>query len=126
MKAPDILTAAAGHMAARAATYDKPEGERSMARTVAAFNALHGTSLTEAQGWHFMQLLKAVRLFQNPATYHADSAEDGVAYGALMGEAMQAAAHEGAEIAAAAIKARILECNGRIDRAVPNPPPRRP
>lgn len=86
--APDLLDAAAGHMRDRAATYDKPEGERSMAQTVAVFNQFHGTALTEAQGWHFMQILKDVRLFANPANPHRDSAEDGVAYSALKGEAI--------------------------------------
>lgn len=84
--APRLLDAAAGHMQARTSTYDKPEGERSMAQTVAVFNTFHGTSLTEAQGWHFMQILKDVRLFTRP-TFHQDSAEDGVAYAALKGEA---------------------------------------
>lgn len=84
--APDFLDKAAGHMRERASTYDKPEGERSMAQTVAVFNAFHGTQLTEAQGWHFMQILKDVRLFTRPA-FHLDSAEDGVAYAALKCEA---------------------------------------
>lgn len=84
--APDILSAAEKHMRDRAATYDKPEGERSMAQTVAVFNAFHGTTLTEAHGWHFMQILKDVRLFTR-AGYHADSAEDGVAYAGLKAEA---------------------------------------
>lgn len=84
--APRLLEAAAEHMRARASTYDKPEGERSMALTVEVFNTFHGTSLTEAQGWHFMQILKDVRLFTRP-TFHQDSAEDGVAYAALKGEA---------------------------------------
>lgn len=86
--APDLLDAAAGHMRDRAATYDKPEGERSMAQTVAVFNQFHGTALTEAQGWHFMQILKDVRLFANPTNPHRDSVEDGVAYSALKGEAI--------------------------------------
>ena len=86
--APDLLGAAAKHMRDRAATYDKPEGERSMAQTVAVFNQFHGTALTEAQGWHFMQILKDVRLFANPANPHRDSVEDGVAYSALKGEAI--------------------------------------
>lgn len=86
--APDLLDAAAGHMRDRAATYDKPEGERSMAQTVSVFNQFHGTSLTEAQGWHFMQILKDVRLFANPTNPHRDSVEDGVAYSALKGEAI--------------------------------------
>lgn len=42
MNAADVLKAALGHMEDRAATYDKPEGERSMPATVAAFNALTG------------------------------------------------------------------------------------
>lgn len=87
MDAPKLLDRAAGHMRDRAAIYDKPEGERSMAQTVAIFNLHHGTSLTEAQGWHFMQVLKDVRLFTRPE-YHADSAEDGIAYCALKAEAL--------------------------------------
>ena len=87
MKAPDILAKAESHMRDRAATYDKPEGERSMARAVAAFNAIHGTDLTVAQGWHFMAVLKQVRLFTRPG-YDADSLEDLTAYCALLGEEM--------------------------------------
>lgn len=85
--APALLDRAAGHMRDRAATYDKPGGERSMAQTVAIFNLHHGTTLTEAQGWHFMQILKDVRLFTG-ATYHADSAEDCIAYAGLKAEAL--------------------------------------
>ena len=87
MKAPEILDKAAQHMRDRAATYDKPEGERSMGLTVVIFNLHHGTALTEAQGWHLMQILKDVRLFARPS-YHADSAEDCTAYSALKAEAM--------------------------------------
>jgi hypothetical protein len=86
VSAPALLTAAAKHMNDRAATYDKPEGERSMAQTVAVFEAFHGIKLTEAQGWHFMQVLKDVRLFTRE-TYHGDSAEDCIAYAALKAEA---------------------------------------
>lgn len=32
-----------------------------MARAVGAFNALHGTALTEEQGWQFMCVLKLAR-----------------------------------------------------------------
>lgn len=84
--APALLAQAKKHMDDRAATYDKPDGERSMAQTVDIFNRFHGTSLTEAQGWHFMQVLKDVRLFTRDG-YHADSAEDGIAYCALKCEA---------------------------------------
>lgn len=85
MKATEFLKAAQSHMDARAQTYDRPDGERSMARTVAAFNAVTGHNLSESDGWMLMMLLKAVRLTQR-ATYHADSAEDLVAYAALLGE----------------------------------------
>lgn len=84
--AASVLTAAAQHMQDRAQTYDRPEGERSMASTVAAFNSITGAGLTEAQGWLFMAVLKQVRIFQRDG-YHADSAEDAAAYIALMAEA---------------------------------------
>lgn len=84
--APEILDAAAGHLRDRASTYDKPEGERSMAQTVAIFNQFHGLNLTETQGWHFLQVLKDVRYFSR-AEHHQDSAEDCVAYAALKAEA---------------------------------------
>ena len=84
MKAPEILKQAAEHMEDRAATYDAPEGERSMSKTIIAFNTLYGTSLTEEQGWAFMVLLKLVRSSQGG--YRADNYEDLTAYSALMGE----------------------------------------
>lgn len=83
--ASNILRAAIGHMEDRAATYDKPEGERSMGSTVLAFAAITGVLMTEEQGWLFMALLKAVRSQQG--AYRADSYEDGAAYFALAGEA---------------------------------------
>ena len=84
-----ILQTAANHMRDRAATYDKPEGERSMGKTVEAFNAVTGRDLSESEGWLLLQILKDVRLFQRPG-YHADSAEDCVAYAALKAEAKMA------------------------------------
>ena len=83
-----ILTKAADLMDERGQTYDTPGGERSMAKTVAALNIITGQDITEAQGWLFMQLLKDVRLFTRPG-YHADSAEDAIAYAALKAEAKQ-------------------------------------
>lgn len=83
--ANSILNAAEQHMEERAATYDKPQGERSMRSTVDAFSAITGHHLSEEQGWLFMQLLKAVRSQQG--AYRADSYEDGAAYVALAGEA---------------------------------------
>src|SRR5690606_12919445 len=82
--AHDILKAAAAHMQDRAATYDKPEGERSMGATVEAFKAVTGHQLTEEQGWLFMALLKAVRSQQGGL--RMDSYEDGAAYFALASE----------------------------------------
>ena len=84
--AADLLGKAAGHMAARAATYDQPGGERSMGKTVAIFNIFTGHNLTESEGWLLMQVLKDVRDRQR-AEPHADSLEDGIAYSALKAEA---------------------------------------
>lgn len=88
VSALDLLDAAAKHMRDRADTYDKPTGERSMEQTVDIFNRFHGTALSETQGWHFMQILKDVRLFSNTSAPHRDSIDDGVAYAALKGESM--------------------------------------
>ena len=88
MKAPDILKKSAQHMLDRAAAYDKPEGERSMAKTVQAFNAITGRDITTAEGWLMLAVLKQVRAFQNPGKPHVDSLEDGPAYLALMAEEM--------------------------------------
>ena len=85
VQAKDILAQAGDEMENRAETYDKPEGERSMAKTVAAFNVITGHELTEQQGWQFMELLKIVR--SNQGGYRADSFIDGAAYAALAGEA---------------------------------------
>lgn len=84
MNAIEILAQAKNEMEDRAKTYDSPEGERSMGRTVAAFEAVTGVKLTETQGWLFMVLLKAVRSQQG--CYRADSCIDGAAYFALAGE----------------------------------------
>ncbi len=84
--AQDIIKAGLGHIGDRAATYDKPEGERSMAATVAAFNAVtDGVMDTEEKGWIFMVLLKIVRSQQG--NFKLDNYEDGSAYFGLAGEA---------------------------------------
>jgi len=59
-------------------------GERSMATTIKAFNALTGLSLTEENGWEFMVLLKMVRGRQGEP--HRDDYVDLSSYGALLGE----------------------------------------
>ena len=85
--AEDFLEAARQHMIDRAAFYDSPGGERSMAATVKAFNAVTGDGRmnTEERGWLFMEILKQVR--SQKGCYRADNYEDGTAYSALRGEA---------------------------------------
>lgn len=84
MTASDFLLAAMNHLGDRASTYDNPTGERSMGRTVEAFNAITGHKLSEEQGWLFMSCLKLVRSQQGK--YKSDNFEDLIAYGALQGE----------------------------------------
>lgn len=87
MSASGFLQKADKHMTDRAKTYNTPTGERSASATVIAFNAVTGHTLSEADGWLFMQLLKDVRQWASPV-YHADSAEDSVAYASLKAEAL--------------------------------------
>ena len=76
------------HIRDRASTYDQPQGERSMGKTVRAFNAITGRDLTESEGWLMLQVLKDVRQWQNPNEYHQDSGEDCIAYAALKAESL--------------------------------------
>jgi hypothetical protein len=84
--APELLERAAQLMLERGRQYDKPEGERSMATTITAFNAITGQDLTEAQGWLMMTILKLVRDNQRESA-HQDSCEDLIAYSSLYAEA---------------------------------------
>jgi hypothetical protein len=84
VSAASILEAGLQHMRDRAATYDKPEGERSMGATVRMFEAATGIVLTEEQGWLLMCCLKMVRA--QSGNLRMDSYEDGAAYFALAGE----------------------------------------
>ena len=86
VKAPELLGKAAALMHERGKTYDEPEGERSMGKTVAAFNAITGRDLTESEGWLLMCVLKSVRAATRKEP-HRDSLEDLIAYAALMAEA---------------------------------------
>ena len=86
--APDLLMKAADLLAERSKEYDTEEGERSMGKAVASFNAITGRDLTEAEGWLLLQQLKDVRQWQNDG-YHADSAEDCISYAALKAEALR-------------------------------------
>lgn len=87
MNAHDIIQQAGAEMTDRAATYDKPEGERSMAAAVAMFRAMTGDGAmdTPERGWLFMACLKMVRSQQG--ALRMDSYIDGAAYFALAGEA---------------------------------------
>lgn len=83
--ASDILKISLDTLKDRAAQRDcTGTGERSMAATVATFNALTGLSLTEEQGWQFMLILKLVRGQQGEA--REDDYVDLASYGALLGE----------------------------------------
>lgn len=87
-EAAEYLNQAKELMEERGKTYDKSDKERSMASTVIAFNAITGNHLTESEGWEFMLILKQVRQFSNP-DFHQDSAEDSVAYSALLAESLE-------------------------------------
>lgn len=84
VQAAAVLEAGAQHMRDRAATYDKPEGERSMEKVVQMFNLFTGHNLTETEGWRFMLFLKLVRSTQG--NFKLDNFEDAVAYEALAAE----------------------------------------
>ena len=69
-----------------------------MSKTVAAFNAMTGHSLTEEQGWKFMVCLKLVRSehdargVESPTgnrKRQTDNFVDGAAYFGLAGEAAE-------------------------------------
>lgn len=90
--ASDFCTQAAAEMKDRAASRDC-DGERSMERTVKAFNAMFGKDLTTVQGWQFMELLKMARSVGG--AYREDDFVDGVAYAALAGEAAADGASSG-------------------------------
>lgn len=92
--ADQVLRQAAATIAERGRQRDSGQGqERSMVATVAAFNAIEGTQLTERQGWAFMQILKMTRAATTARNglHNPDDALDGAAYSALGGEAAAAA-----------------------------------
>lgn len=84
--APAILALGAQALQDRASSRDQPDGERSMARAVAMFNAYAGGDrrMSETDGWMFMVLLKAARAAQGKV--NEDDYVDGAAYFALAGE----------------------------------------
>lgn len=89
------LQQAAGLLSERGKEYDDGS-ERSMGKTIAAFNAITGRELSESEGWLLMLLLKQVRQFTKDE-FHVDSAKDAVAYSALLAESLFAASCESEE-----------------------------
>lgn len=94
MNPADVLEHAAAQIRERAASRDTPNGERSMARAVNAFNELLGGDrrLTEAEGWLFMCCLKMARGTAGKA--NPDDAVDLAGYAALWGECYSASKPE--------------------------------
>lgn len=87
LKSPsDWLREAADTLDERGKQYDSSGSERSMEKTVIIFNTLTGNSLTTAEGWQFMKVLKDVRLWSNTDVAHVDSIVDNLGYTALLAE----------------------------------------
>ena len=98
-----------GRMRDTHAGHDAP-AERSMAATVAAFNALEGTRLSEAQGWRFMQVLNVARAAacERNGAHNAGDYANGAAYAALANEAAEHAA-QAARLSGATIDPAALQ-----------------
>lgn len=83
-----VLEASLAALNRQAKMHDKPDGERSMGRIVAAFNAMTGHHISERDGWFFMVLLKMARATTpGKVQVHDDDFIDGAAYFALASEA---------------------------------------
>ena len=89
--AQEFLDEAVETMRKRAIQRDS-EQERSMAKTVAIFNAWTGSSMSEADGWRFMICLKQAREIQGK--FHKDDYVDLSAYAGLLGEHLSEGAYE--------------------------------
>lgn len=84
MNADDFAKRAAKLLEDRGTERDQPNGERSMARCVTAFNAMSGHELSVEDGWLFMVYLKHARM--RGGAYREDDYEDAIGYEALMSE----------------------------------------
>ena len=85
MKADEILRGAADIIEERGKLRNMQEGERSMARAVAAYTALRGPVMeSELDGWIFMCVLKLARATAGGS--HLDDFSDLAGYAALAGE----------------------------------------
>lgn len=83
-----LLRSAADTIDQRGKERDTEGQERSMKAIVEAFNAIEGVSLTERQGWAFMQVLKLVRASATAKNgrYNEDDYLDAAAYAGLANE----------------------------------------
>ena len=88
MKAEDYLEEARVTMEERGKVYDNSKSERSMGKTINAFNEITNNKLKESDGWLIMLLLKQVRQ-NSQEKFHKDSALDGVAYSSLLAESLE-------------------------------------
>ncbi len=88
---------------------DQPDGERTIPRCVAAFNAITGHNLSNTDGWAFMQILKMCRSAQG--SYKYDDYRDGVGYAALRAE--EARMENEATSDAAVYPCRCEGCRGK-------------
>lgn len=86
MTAPSFLEIASQQLRQRGELRDSEGGERSIAKTVAIFNAWTGHKLSEDDGWRFMIALKQAREIQGK--FHDDDYIDGAAYFSLLGESL--------------------------------------
>lgn len=87
MNAHGFLAHAASVMDDRGERYDSENGERSGAKAAAAFSAITGKSITAAEVYLMLQIVKDVRQWA-ASGYHADSALDAVSYASLKAEAL--------------------------------------
>jgi len=85
MDCSEILKISSALLDEKGTGYDNGK-ERSMAKIVAAFNTITGHTLTELEGWEFMKVLKAVRMFTTDIP-SSDTFFDAVSYSALQAEA---------------------------------------
>lgn len=105
MDACEILHAASECIGDRAKDRDLPDGERTMARTIAAFEALTKVKISEPQGWLFMVILKAARA--TAGRHRADDWIDLCGYGALAGESVERANNSPRALHAAIAEIRL-------------------
>lgn len=83
-EAHTFLEEAAAVMKQRAALRDADDGERTAAKIAEVFNAITGHSISEADAWTFLIVLKMVR--SRSGKFNADDYVDGAAYFGLLGE----------------------------------------